>query len=291
MPVYKRTYRNYDGAYVPRFRWWLVVKQEFRVLGKYRIFLALMLVAQLHTLVRFLQILAYDVIMQDPNNILTPLLSQVDFIVVNQRMFYEYVQLQAPLLLVFMLYAGSGMICNDFRNNLMEVYFSKPIRWRDYVAGKLLALILLGLSITALPAVILVVLHNILLPSWELLQASWWWPLSLLAFSLLLVVPCALATLASSALLRSQGFAAVSVFMVLSINSSMGVILARLLYNRDYLLVSFPATLYRLGQELFDVPGYRFQSDWRWSMAFVAVVCVVSLAAIVRTVRRAEIAA
>jgi len=291
MPVYRRTYRNYDGAYARRFRWWLVVKQEYRVLSKSKIALALMLIAQLHTLIRLLQIVAFDVIMQDPNNILTPLLSQVDFIVVNQRMFYEFVQLQAPLMFVFLLFAGSGMICNDFRNNLMEVYFSKPLRWRDYVIGKTTALMLLGLSITALPAVFLVVMHNVLLPSVELVQQTWWWPLSLLAFSLLLVVPCSLAILASSALLRSQGFAAVSVFMVLTINSSLGVILARLLYNRDYLLISFPATIYRLGQELFEVPGFRFQSDWRWSFAFVVAVSLISLIAIARTVRRAEHAA
>ncbi len=130
MPVYRRTYRNFEGDYRRSFRWMLVFAQEWRVLLKFKIFLVLMLVAQLHTLLRLLQIVAYDVIMQDPNNVLTPLLSQVQIIVVNQRMFYDYVQLQAPMVLLITLYAGAGMICNDVRNNLLEVYFSKPISWR-----------------------------------------------------------------------------------------------------------------------------------------------------------------
>jgi len=290
MPVYRRTYRHYEGDYVQRFRWWLVVKQEWRVMVKSKIFIGLMLIAQLHTLIRFLQIIAYDVVMQDPNNTFTPFLSQIDLITVNQRMFYDFVQMQAPLMFIYLLYAGSGMICNDFRNNLMEVYFSKPLRWMDYVAGKTIALVLLGLSVNFIPATILVVLHNMLLPSVDLLRESWTWPFALLAFSLLLVVPCALGILASSALLRSQGFAAISVFMVLIVNSSMGAILARLLYDRDYLLIGYPATIYRLGQMLFDVPGYRFNTGWEWSFGFVVVVCVICFAVLARIVRRAEVA-
>lgn len=290
MPVFRRTYRNYEGAYRKRMRWLLVFQQEWRVLNKFKIFLVLMLVAQLHTLLRVLQIVAYDVIMQDPNNVLTPMLTQVQAIVVNQRALYDFVQLQAPMVLLMMLYAGAGMICNDVKNNLMEVYFSKPIRWIDYAMGKILALISLGLSITALPAIFLVVLHNILRPSMELLQETWWWPISLLAFSLLIVVPCALAILACSSVLRSQGFAAITVFMFIIAFSALGGLLANLLRDRDYILVSFPATIYRLGSELFDVPKIRFDVPWEYSMAYVVIFCVISFGVIIKVVRRAEVA-
>jgi ABC-type transport system involved in multi-copper enzyme maturation permease subunit len=290
MPVFRRTYRNYEGDYRQRLRWLLVFKQEWRVLSRFKIFLVLMLVAQLHTLLRVLQIVAYDVIMQDPNNILTPLLTQVQAVVVNQRALYDFVQLQAPMVLLMTLYAGSGMICNDVRNNLMEVYFSKPIRWRDYAAGKILALISLGLSITAAPAIFLVLLHNILRPSMALLQETWWWPLSLLAFSLLIVVPCSLGVLACSAVLRSQGFAAITVFMCIIAFSALGGILAQLLRDRDYILVSLPATIYRLGTELFDVPKIRFDVGWPVSLTYVIIVCLISLGVIIKVVRRAEVA-
>lgn len=291
MPVFRRTYRNYEGDYRRRLRWWLVFQQEWRVLGKFKIFLVLMLVAQLQTLFRVLQIVAYDVIMQDPNNVLTPLLTQVQAVVVNQRAMYDFVQLQAPIVLLMLLYAGSGMICNDAKNNLMEVYFSKPIRWIDYAAGKILALISLGLSVTAVPAVFLVVLHNVLRPSMAVLQETWWWPLSLVAFSLLIVVPCALSILACSSVLRSQGFAAITVFMFIIAFSALGGLLAQLLRDRDYILVSFPATIYRLGTELFDVPKISFDVAWQVSLSYVLAICILALFIIMRVVRRAEVAA
>ncbi len=291
MPVYRRTYRNFEGEYRRRFRWWLVFRQELRVLGKFRGFLILMLVAQLHTLLRLLQIVAFDVIMQDPNNVLTPLLSQVQAIVVNQRTFYDYVQLQAPMVLLLCLYAGSGMICNDARNNLLDVYFSKPISWWDYVVGKVTALIFLGFSITGLPAIALVLMHNILRPSVELLNESWWWPGALTVFSLLIVVPCALSILACSSLLRSQGFAAITVFMTIITVSALGGLLANLLRDRDYILLSFPATVYRLGTELFDVPKVRFETGWEISLAYVVGVSVLSFVVVALKVRRSEVAA
>jgi ABC-type transport system involved in multi-copper enzyme maturation permease subunit len=250
-----------------------------------------MLVAQLHTLLRLLQIVAFDVIMQDPNNVLTPLLSQVQAIVVNQRTFYDYVQLQAPMVLLLCLYAGSGMICNDARNNLLDVYFSKPISWWDYVVGKVTALIFLGFSITGLPAIALVLMHNILRPSVELLNESWWWPGALTVFSLLIVVPCALSILACSSLLRSQGFAAITVFMTIITVSALGGLLANLLRDRDYILLSFPATIYRLGTELFDVPKVRFETGWEISLAYVVGVSVLSFVVVALKVRRSEVAA
>ncbi len=291
MPVYRRTYRNFEGDYRRSFRWMLVFAQEWRVLLKFKIFLVLMLVAQLHTLLRLLQIVAYDVIMQDPNNVLTPLLSQATMIVVNKRTFYDFVQLQAPMVLLMSLYAGAGMICNDLRNNLLEVYFSKPISWLDYLLGKFLALTALGFSISGLPALALLVLHNIFRPSMELLTQSAEWSLLILIFTLLIVVPCSLTVLACSAVLRSQGFAAITVFMSIIVVSSMGGILNGLMRDRDYILIAFPATLYRLGTELFDLPGvFKFDVPWEISATYVGVVCLVSLFLIARVVRRAEVA-
>jgi ABC-type transport system involved in multi-copper enzyme maturation permease subunit len=290
MPVYRRSYRSYEGEYVHSFRWWLVFRQELRVLGKFWGFFILMLVAQLHTLLRLLQIVAYDVIMQDPNNVLTPLLSQVQAIVVNQRAFYDYVQLQAPMVLLLLLYAGAGMICNDMRNNLLDVYFSKPISWWDYVVGKVMALSFLGFSITGLPAIFLVLMHNILRPSTALLQESWWWPGSLMLFSAIIVLPCALSILACSSVLRSQGFAAITIFMTIITVSALGGLLANLLRDRDYILLSFPATLYRLGTELFDVPKLHFDTSVGMSIAYVAFVCLLSFGVLALKVRRAEVA-
>lgn len=290
MPVYTRTYRHYEGEFRRHARWALIVEQELRILAKTKIFMFLCACAFLHFLMRLLIVVAYDVIMQDPNNIAAPMLQQVQFIVVKEESFFDFLRIQAPLVLLTCLYAGSGMICNDFRNNLMEVYFSKPITWRDYALGKVLSLILIGLAFTVLPGVLLVVLHNLLAPGWETLTTTFWWPLEIFAFSLVFVVPCALGVLACSALLQSQNYAAIAVFMITVANGVLGGLLALFLRDENYLVVAFPTTINRVGQALFNQQHLLFTLHWGWSMLYIALVCLACMVIIFRRVRRAECA-
>lgn len=291
MPVYEQTYRNYEGGLRHQFRWWIVVEQEFRVLSRSRIFKFLVLLAGLHVIFRVLQVVGYDVIVQDPNHPMAPLLKQVEVIVVNARMFFEFVRLQTPLMFITLLYAGSGMICNDIRNNLMEIYFSKPLRWYDYVLGKVLALILLGLSLTALPVILVLVQHNLLLPGAQTLSDSLFWGGAAMGYSLAVVIPTALCILACSAVMPGQNYAAITVFMLLIANSTMAGLLAGALRDRDYLVLSFPLALDRLGQELFQETRLLFELRWEWPLLYVGATCLLALAIIMWRARRAEVAA
>ena len=73
--------------------------------------------------------------------------------------------------------------------------------------------------------------------------------------------------------------------------SALGGLLANLLRDRDYILLSFPATVYRLGTELFDVPKVRFETGWEISLAYVVGVSVLSFVVVALKVRRSEVAA
>ena len=289
MPVYEQSYRNYEGQFQSRFRWAIVLMQELRVLSKARVFLFLMLAALLHCLLRLFQVVAFDMVAQDPNHPFR-MLQQVAAFEVDGQMFFNFIQIQAPLVFLVSLYAGTGMICNDFRNNLMEIYFAKPISWRDYALGKLFTLIFVGLAITAFPAIFLIGLHNLLLPSVELFVESLSWMLAAVAFSLVIVLPCATATLASSAILNSQNFAAISLISVLIADSVIGGILYQALPN-NYGIVSLPMAIDELGIHLFGGTRTFFDLSWIWSLLFVAVVCIVASVIVARKVRRAEVAA
>ncbi len=290
MPVYTRSYRNYDGAFRRHARWFLIVEQELRILSKSKIFQLLCFIAFLHWLLRLFQVVSYDIIMQDPNHPLATFLQQAKFIVVNEQSFLDFLRVQAGLVFVISLFAGSGMICNDFRNNLMEIYFSKPISWRDYALGKLLSLVFLGLAFTALPGVVLVVIHNMLAPSWETLTTTLWWPLEICVFSLIIVLPISLGILACSALLQSQNFAGITAFMILVANSVMAGLLAGFLRDKNYLLLSFPVSLDRVGEAIFHQQDLVFALGWGWPLAFVGLLCALCIAIIARVVRRAECA-
>ncbi len=291
MPIYDQTYREYDGKVKSGFRWWTIVEQELRVLAKTRMFIYLILLSSLHIILRILQIVTYDVLMSDPNNPITIALQSVSAIAVNEQMFFDFIRIQSSAVFLLTLFSGAGMICNDFQDNLMEIYFSKPLNWRDYTLGKVGTLILIGLTLTALPGVFFVVLHNALDPGMDTLKETYLYPVSIVLFSLAVVVPSALGVLASSALIKSQRFAGIAIFMILFGNMTLGNMLPELLRNEKYRVLAFPMAINRLGQELFHSRRIMFEEvHWFWPFAFVFAVCSFALLIVCRKVRRAEIA-
>ncbi len=289
MPIYEQTYRNYQAEVRHSFRWTIIVSQELRILMKTKIFQMLLLAAAVHVVLRILQVTAYDVITRDPNNPLAGPLMSIKLFTVDETMFFNFIRIQAPLVFLASLYAGAGMICNDFRNNLMEVYFSKPISWVDYVLGKIMTLVLIGLGFTAVPGIFLVILHNMLVAKPALFYASYWWPFAIVGFSLAITLPAALATLACSALFGSQNYAAIAVFMTLMANSALGGTLAVVLPPK-YGVISFPFAIERVGELFFRQRDIAHELSWALSLGFVAAVSLGALWIICRVVRRAEIA-
>lgn len=290
MPIYEHTYREYTGTYWQRFRWWIIIQQEVRLLLKSRFFLLTLLVSLLHFILRLLQITAYDIIAQDPNSDLAMFFANIENLEVNELMFFDYLRMQTFIVFLVILFAGSGMICNDVKNNLMEIYFSKPITWIDYALGKVLGLALIGFTHTLFPATILLIMHNLMLPGVETIKDSAPWMLGIIGYSFSVVLPSTLSVLAASALIKSKNFAAVSMLMILIANSTLGITLGQVLKEPNYIIVSFPMAINRIGQHLFGDARLLFQLRYEWSVLYVVVVCIVMLLIILRRVKKAEIA-
>ncbi len=293
MPIYYRTYRSFEGDVRKRLRWWEVLKQEFRILIKNRTFLVLMILGSLHVLARVLQVVLMSMVASNPNNQVGQMLksmASLEVFSVNPTMFFNFLRIQSPVMFLTLLMAGSGMICDDFRNNLMEVFFSKPLNWLDYVLGKLVTLIIVGLGLTAVPAIFLLVLHNILTPSLETLGNTYWLPWPIVLFSLALVIPAALCVLASSSILGSQRYASIGLFMVLLGDLMLGRILPDLLHEPNYSVVAFPLAINRIGEVLFDQRRPMFELSWQWSALFLAVVCALAAWLVCTKIQQAEVA-
>lgn len=290
MPIYRQSYRAFDGEFVRRFRWMTVAQYEMRGMFGARETLILGGFALIHFLLRVMQIVAINLIATDPRNPLSPMIRSIDFLAVDNRLFFDFIRVQAPLIFIICISAGARMICDDSRNNLFEVYFSKPLYWWDYLLGKFNALLIVSLGVTALPALVLLILHNMLGPSIERLQDTWWLPGPIIAFSLLVCVPSALAVLTSSSLFKSQRFAAAAVFMVLFANLVLGPFLDNLLLNKNALFIALPLSINRIGEALFQARFPIFTMHWGWSLLYVLVVCLGLSYILTQRLRRSAVA-
>lgn len=290
MPVYDQSYRTYQGALRRRGRWAVIVSQEIRVLLARRMFIFLVLLGNFHLLLRLIQIYTIDVASKYPGAPMSGMFTDLQFEQFGAWVYFDFLRFQSPLIFLTLIYAGSGLICNDFRNNLVDIYFSKPINWRDYVAGKVMSLVTIGLLLTAFPALVMVGVHSLFDPTLSTLRDSVAHTVPIIVYSIMLVGSFALVILASSSLIDSGKFAGVAVFMLTLVNAFASVLIAQLLQDPDYLAFAFPVSLNNIGESIFH--DTRFPNPveiaWPWSAAYVALVCGVSLAIVSWKVRRAE---
>jgi len=314
VPVFEQTYRRYDGKAKASFRWRTMVRQELRVISRSWAFRGLFGLGMLHAFLRFIQVLAFDsftlkkraleqMLQEMANGPLagnTYAIDQIqkqlvwidkylDLFQINASTFFDFIRIQSPIVFITMILAGSGMICNDARNNLMEVYFSKPLNWRDYVFGKCVALSAVGFLMTAAPALFLIVFHNLVLPGADTFQDSLFWTSATVFFSMSLVLPCTFGILASSASIRSQRFAGIAVFMVLFGDLTIGTTLQGLMNEPNYLILAFPVAINHVGQHLFQQRELLYNLPWKWSVSYIVGVCLITLSVICFKVRRAEV--
>ncbi len=292
MPVYEQAYRSFEGGPPLRWRWRFVAAQELRVLGVSKVFKFLVLLGGLHYLFRVLQIVAYDIVAQDPNNPLAPLLRQADMFYISGQTFYDFINYQLTVMFITLLYAGSGMICNDVRNNLTEVYFSKPLRWHDYLLGKFLTLCAVGMFLTGGMAVLLAAQHALMMPSWKVAGESLRWGLASLGYATVAVVPSALFILLCSALVNGQNYAGITVIMALFANTALAAMFAEILRYQNWYAFSVPVAVGHLGEKMFQLPRPQIALTipWSWSLCYVAGLSVVCLVALAFRVRRMEVA-
>ena len=291
MPIYEQSYRSYEGTLRPRFRWVTMVRQEWRVLLARKMFIFLVLAGNFHFLLRILQVYVLDVLSKQSVGPLVDLFAEAQFEDVGAWIYFDFLRMQSPLIFITLMYAGSGLICNDFRNNLMEIFFSKPLNWRDYVAGKVMTLVSIGMALTALPALFMALLHVLFVPTMEELGNTLLLVFPTIGFSLVIVLSFSLAILASSSLINSSRFAAIAVFLLAFVNITVGALLALLTNEQNYFALAFPVSLNDLGEVMFQETRYVNPIDvpWVWPALFVLLVCGVSLGIVCKKVRQAEI--
>ncbi len=83
------------------------------------------------------------------------------------------------MMLMIMVGSGAGLISDDLRHNALPLYFSRPLRKRDYIGGKFASLAFFLLLLTLAPGVLFILLKLIFSGSFAFLAEYPWLPLGL----------------------------------------------------------------------------------------------------------------
>ena len=243
MPIHDQGYRRYQGSRSAIGKSWKVMATAgVMTMVKKRVFIALMLWGWAPFVVRAIQIYGSETY------------AQLTFLAPKGETFREFLDQQGLFVFFVTIWVGAGLIANDRRANALQLYLSKPMTSAEYIAGKFAILFVFLISVTFLPAIMLLLTQAILAGSLTFIRNNIYLLPAITLYSLILVITTSVTMLALSSLSKSSRFVGVMfaglVFFTLALFNALRGIMG----TSSFAWLAPSAALAQLGDVIFRLP-------------------------------------
>jgi ABC-type transport system involved in multi-copper enzyme maturation permease subunit len=277
MPIHDQGYRHYQGTRTALGKSWQVMTRAgvMSMIGK-RQFIALMLFAWSPFVVRAVQIYV------------SATFTQASFLAPKGETFREFLDQQGAFVFFVTIWVGAGLIANDRRANALQLYLSKPMTSAEYIAGKLAILFLFLVSVTFLPAMMLLLTQAIFAGSLTFIANNLYLLPAITLFSLAQVLLASTTMLALSSTSKSARFVSIMYAGLFFFTTALFNALRGITGRSSFAWLSPGASLEQLGDVIF-----RLEPRYQLSPAIAGLTVVVLIAGsiwlLLRRVRGVEI--
>jgi ABC-type transport system involved in multi-copper enzyme maturation permease subunit len=277
MPIHDQGYHRYQGTRTAIGKSWQVMTRAgvMSMVSK-RQFIGLMLFAWAPFVVRAVQIYV------------SATFTQASFLAPKGETFREFLDQQGAFVFFVTIWVGAGLIANDRRANALQLYLSKPMTSAEYIAGKLAILFLFLVSVTFLPAMMLLLTQAMFAGSLEFIRNNVYLLPAITLFSLAQVLLAATTMLAQSSMSKSARFVSVMYAGLFFFTTALFNALRGITGRSTFAWLSPTASLEQLGDVIF-----RLQPRYQLSPAIAALTVLVMIALsiwiLMRRVRGVEI--
>jgi ABC-type transport system involved in multi-copper enzyme maturation permease subunit len=277
MPIHDQGYRHYQGTRTALGKSWQVMTRAgvMSMIGK-RQFIALMLFAWSPFVVRAVQIYV------------SATFTQASFLAPKGETFREFLDQQGAFVFFVTIWVGAGLIANDRRANALQLYLSKPVTSAEYIAGKLAILFLFLVSVTFLPAMMLLLTQAIFAGSLTFIANNLYLLPAITLFSLAQVLLASTTMLALSSTSKSARFVSIMYAGLFFFTTALFNALRGITGRSSFAWLSPGASLEQLGDVIF-----RLEPRYQLSPAIAGLTVVVLIAGsiwlLLRRVRGVEI--
>jgi ABC-2 type transport system permease protein len=205
---------------------------------------------------------------------------------INARFFYWLLTTEGYITFVLTAAIGPRILVNDFRDNGLPLYLSRPLTRVDYVLGKAAAIAIITSLVTWVPLLLLVGLQSTLEKGW--LIANWWVVPAIVIGAWSAIALFALASLAVAAVLRRRAMAEASFVAMFLVVPLVALVVDQFLHAQWAVRFFLPAIY-----EALWTPLFRLQQSNELSplgaLTSLVVVLVLSSVVLLRRVRAWEI--
>ena len=277
MPIHDQGYQRYLGTRAALGHAWRVMTTAgvMSVVRK-RTFIGLMLWAWAPFVVRAVQIYV------------SATFQQASFLAPKGETFREFLDQQGLFVFFVTIYVGAGLIANDRRANALQLYLSKPMTSAEYIAGKLAILFLFLISVTFLPAMMLLITQAIFAGSLEFIRNNIYLVPAITLYSVVLVLLASTTMLALSSMSKSSRFVAVMYAGLFFFTLALFNALRGITGTSAFAWLAPTAALQQLGDVIFRLEP-RYQLSPAIAVLSVVVLIAGSIVIMMRRVRGVEI--
>jgi ABC-2 type transport system permease protein len=261
MPIHDQGYQRYGGTRQPHGRvWWVIARAGLMERLRERKFLALLLLAWLPFFAR--AVMLY----------LSANVQQASFLAPTPDTFREYLDQQNIFVFFITIAVGAGLIANDRRANALQIYLSKPLTRVEYVAGKLVTLVLFLGAVTLLPALLLLVLQMLFAGSAAFVRANLFLIPAIVLFAAIQVFLSSFAMLALSSMSRSRRFVSVMYAGIVFFTAAMYQVIRQITGTGAWAWISPEDVLDVLGGAIFRAAAPPPVPVWVAALAAVVLI-------------------
>jgi ABC-2 type transport system permease protein len=277
VPIHDQGYRRYLGSRATVGRSWQVITRAgIRTVLTKRSFIALMLMAWSPFVVRAVQVY------------IASNFSQATFLAPKAETFREFLGQQGIFVFFVTIYVGAGLIANDRRANALQVYLSKPLTRAEYVAGKLAILFLFLVTVTWLPAILLLLVQIMFAGSFAFVRDNLFLLPAITLFSLLQVLVASSTMLALSSMSKSSRFVGIMYAGLIFFTSALFNAIRGITGRTSFAWISPTETLEQVGNLIFRLEP-RFQLSPALAILTIVVLIAGSAWILERRVRGIEV--
>jgi ABC-type transport system involved in multi-copper enzyme maturation permease subunit len=290
MPISEQGYTHWTGTFVERrLPWWPITRLGIRMAFKRKFFKFAFAISFLPTII-FAAGIYISERLEDFQFMFRGRRGSTTFLEVNPAYFKSYFggDFLMFMMVMIMVLAGAGLIADDLKSNSLQLYFSRPIRKRDYLLGKMSTLAFFLLLYTLVPGALFILLKFIFAGSFKLVGSYPWIPLAVLLDSIFITFFFTSYTLLISSLSRNRRYTAILLFLVYIFSDVFFGIFYGIFRKPGFCLLSIKVNLQQVAAALFRAKP-AFNVPWIYSFLILAGIALACAAVLVRKTRGVEV--
>ena len=289
MSIKEKGYAHWEGEFQDRkFPWTPITRYGIRMTFRKKFFKLTFMLTLIPAVLYLAGIYASERL--EDFSFLTSDKEMLNFLQVSPKYFASYFTSEYLLFMMVMIlvFCGAGLIADDLKYNSLQLYFSRPIKKKDYFLGKAAVIAFFLLLITLIPGLVFLLMKLLFSGSLKFLIDYPKLFFAIIGYSLFLTGFFAFYTLLLSSVNKNRRYVTILIFSLYIFSDILFGIFYGIFNNKYFSLLSIKNNLKQVGSAFFNQkPG--FNVPWLYSFFILAAICVVSAVVLKKRVKGVEV--